>query len=216
MYGHDTHSVTPFLENRRLAGDAVSGVLAQPLDEAAERNAAGLFVPAGHFRDVQHVRERLLARRAQRESSVGARRYQETRDCFGHRNVVAGTVQRPQEPQHRGNELELLRHFPLGNPERMQPAEPVPVLQQRRIGDCEQGSSEGGEDRELIVRPLDRRECGSHGLDFFPLVKRPAADEEVRNPSRFQGLDVVPRDVAPELFEAAEEDAYMPRGERNA
>jgi hypothetical protein len=42
-------------------------------------------------------------------------------------------------------------------------------------------------------------------------VERPAADEEMRDAARFQGLDVWPRDVLVEVREAPEEKTHVTR-----
>ena len=59
-------SRTPSLPSSRIGASAASpslGLLAQLVDEAAERNAAVQLELARELRDVQHVGERLLARR---------------------------------------------------------------------------------------------------------------------------------------------------------
>ncbi len=76
MHGHDADAVAAFFQNGGLRGLSAICVLAQLLDEAAERDAAGGFVRACEFSDVQHVRQRLFTGRAKYEGSVRSRCFQ--------------------------------------------------------------------------------------------------------------------------------------------
>ena len=62
MHRHQPDAVAPLLEDRRLGGARLLGLVAQPLDEAAERQPASRLVLARQLADVLNVGERLLAR----------------------------------------------------------------------------------------------------------------------------------------------------------
>src|SRR6185369_3049882 len=81
------------------------------------------------------------------------------------------------------------------------------ILEQLLVADGEQRPTQRREDRQLIVWPLDRHQCGSERLDLVPVVKRLAADEQVFDTACFERLDVGPRNVLTETHEAAEQDA---------
>ena len=72
VHGHQAHAVAALLENRRLAGLAVFGLLAQLLDESAERNPSIGFVTARELGDVKHIRQHLLAAMLERKADVRA------------------------------------------------------------------------------------------------------------------------------------------------
>ncbi len=97
MDGHDPYAVAPLLDNRRLGGRARVGLVFEPLDEAAKRDASSRLVLARQLGDVQGVRQRLLARRAEGESGVGARLLEKTSNRLVHRHVVARPVQIAQQ-----------------------------------------------------------------------------------------------------------------------
>ncbi len=77
VHGHQADAVAALLEDRRLRGARLRRFVAQPLDEAAERQPACRFVLARQLADVLDVGERLLARRPQREDRVRARRLEQ-------------------------------------------------------------------------------------------------------------------------------------------
>src|SRR4030095_15087374 len=81
------------------------------------------------------------------------------------------------------------------------------ILEQLLVADGEQRPTQRREDRQLIVWPLDRHQCGSERLDLVTVVKRLAADEQVFDTACFERLDVRPRNVLTETHEAAEQDA---------
>ena len=72
-------------------------------------------------------------------------------------------------------------------------AEPVPELEQVLVVDREERSLQRREHRQLVVGPLDRGQRRANRLDFFAVVKRLAADEQVRNAARLDRVDVRPR-----------------------
>ena len=79
VHGHQPHAVAALLENRRFGRLPAVRLLAQLLDEPAERNAAVRLVLPRELGDVQHVGERLLAGVSQHEADVRARRVQQLR-----------------------------------------------------------------------------------------------------------------------------------------
>ena len=109
------------------------------------------------------------------------------------------------------------------NAERMQDVAPepsVPVraevmhpLEQRFVADREQGPAQRRKHRQLVVRPFNRRQRGADRLDFLALVERASADQHVRDPPRFERLDVWARDVVLPADEAAKKQADMLRGD---
>ena len=73
VHGHQAHAVAALFENRRLAGLAVFGLLAQLVDEPAERNPSVRFVAARELGHVKHIRQHLLAAMLERKPDVRAR-----------------------------------------------------------------------------------------------------------------------------------------------
>ena len=94
-------------------------------------------------------------------------------------------------------------------------AELMAVFEQLLIPDREQCSPQRRKHRQLIVRPLDRRERGAQRFDFAAIVKRPAADEQMRDAARFERPHVRPRHVVSEADEAAEQQADVPGLDRD-
>ena len=94
-------------------------------------------------------------------------------------------------------------------------ADAMAILEQLLIADREQRTPQRRKHRQLVVGPLDGRQRGAQGLDLCAIVKRPAADQQMGNAARFEGLDVGPRHVLLETDEAAEQQADMPRLDRH-
>ena len=80
VHGHQAHAVAALFENRRLAGLAVFGLLAQLLDESAERNPSIRLVTARELGDVKHIRQHLLAAMLERKPHVRARGLEQRRN----------------------------------------------------------------------------------------------------------------------------------------
>ena len=93
----------------------------------------------------------------------------------------------------------------------MQPPEPMSPLEEVRIVNREEGSFQRGEDGQLVVRPLDRRERRAHGVDLLAVVKGFAAHQEMRNAARLDRVDVGARDVACKAREPAKQNRNVPR-----
>ena len=89
VHGHQAHAVAALFENRRLAGLAVFGLLAQLLDETAKRNPSIRFVTARELGDVKHVRQHLLAAMLERKADVRARSVEQHRNRGRDGDVVA-------------------------------------------------------------------------------------------------------------------------------
>src|SRR5437867_3050099 len=87
----------------------------------------------------------------------------------------------------------------------------MPILEQLLIRNSEERSMQRRVDRQLIVRPLDRRERGADRLDFFAAVKRLATDEELCDSARLEGLHILSCDVDSHFFETSEQDADVLR-----
>ena len=97
----------------------------------------------------------------------------------------------------------------------MEMPELMAILEQLLIPDREQCSPQRRKHRQLIVWPLDRRERGAQRLDFAAVVKRPAADEQMRDAARFERPHVRPRHVLSEADEPAEQQADVPGLDRD-
>ena len=97
----------------------------------------------------------------------------------------------------------------------MERAEPVPELEQLLVVDREQRAFQRREHRQLVVGPLDRGERGADRLDLLAAVKRLAADEQVRNAARLDGVDVRARHVLAEADEPPEQHRDVPRLNRH-
>ena len=65
------------------------------------------------------------------------------------------------------------------------------IGEQRLVVDREQRAAQRREHRQLVVGPLDRRQRGANRLDLLAVVKRLAADEQVRHAARLERVDVV-------------------------
>ncbi|MGH6930758.1 MAG: hypothetical protein ACREEV_20755, partial [Dongiaceae bacterium] len=85
------------------------------------------------------------------------------------------------------------------------------ILEQLFLADREQRSMQRGINGQLVLRPLDGGQGGADGIHLFALVKRLAAYEQVRHAARLELLDVIARDVAAEVHEAAEQQADVAR-----
>ena len=97
----------------------------------------------------------------------------------------------------------------------MKRAESLPEIQQLLVVDGEERSFQRGEHRQLIVGPFDGGERGADGFDFFPPVKRLAADQQVWNPAGLDRLEIRPRHVAIEADEAPEQYGDVLRLDRD-
>ena len=93
----------------------------------------------------------------------------------------------------------------------MEGAEALLPLEEFLVADSEQRASQRREHRQLIVRPLDRRQRGAERFDFLAIVKCPAADEDVMHAARFESADVGLRHVLAEAEEAPEQNADVAR-----
>ena len=88
--------------------------------------------------------------------------------------------------------------------------------QQRAVVEREQRAAQRGEDRQLVVGPLDRAERVAQRLDLLALVERSALDQDVRDMTRLQRAHVGARDVAAISAEAPKEHADVARLDRDA
>ena len=228
VHGHQPHAVAALFQNRRLSRFGRRGI-AQLVDETAKRNAAARFVLAGELGDVQHVGKRLLTPGSQDEADMRARLGEQTADRVRDRTVIAAAMQRLQQPQRAADwhevrrglarERELLARVAAErswDAERMKRAESMTKFEQVLVVDREERSLQRGEDRQLVVRPLDRGQRGAHGLDFFAAVEGLAAHEEMRNAARLDRIDIAARDVFAEADEPAEQNRDVPRLDRHA
>ena len=168
MHGHQADAVAALFENRRLGGLA-GRRRPQLVDEAAERDAAARLMLARELGDVEHVGERLLARRPQDEADVRARLGEQPADRVGDRTVVArrgaaaaaGAARRRSASGARSARRSAPapgRELPpssFGIAERMERAEAMPELEQMLVVDREQRALQRREHRQLVVGPLD-------------------------------------------------------------
>jgi hypothetical protein len=96
--------------------------------------------------------------------------------------------------------FEIFGQFPEG----MKRFIPVAKEKKRLIGEAEEIPSQCGENRELVVRPFNRGQGVSHGLDFFPEVKSPASHEHVRDVPGLESVDIRLRDDTIAGYESPE------------
>jgi hypothetical protein len=94
--------------------------------------------------------------------------------------------------------------------------EAIAIGEERLVAHGKERPVQGGEDRELVVRPLHRGERGAQGQDLLAIVEGPPADEKVRDPSGVQGLRVGAGRVLAEAHELAEEEADVARPHRDS
>src|SRR5689334_21622414 len=93
----------------------------------------------------------------------------------------------------------------------MERSEAGSELKQRLVVYREQRALERRKHRQLVVGPLDRRERRADRFDFLAAVKGFAADQQMRNPARFDRVDVRSRDVLAEADEPPKQDRNVPR-----
>ena len=92
VHRHEPDAVAAFLEDRRLGRLRAIDRLAQFFDESTEGDAAVSFILARQLGKVQHVRQRLLARRTQHQADVRAGDSQQVRDGIGDGTLVAAPM----------------------------------------------------------------------------------------------------------------------------
>ena len=210
VHRHQPNAVAPLFENRRLGRLAAVCLIAELLDEAAERHAAVHFVLSRQLGDVEHVSQRLLPRRSEHERDVCPCRIEQLRDRVGDGPVIPAAVQPAQPAQRVGNRTPFGRNV-LGYAKRMQRTVSLAVVDQRFVVDREKRPTQRRIHRQLVVRPLDGRERRAHRFHFFAIVKRLAAHEQVRHAAGFERLHVRPRHVFAKMQKAAEQQAHMAR-----
>src|SRR6266566_4117559 len=106
---------------------------------------------------------------------------------------------------------------------RMQSADPQLAIRAKALAIGEKGviaerehrSTQGGIDPQLVVRPLDCREGVAQRDDLLAIVKRAAADENVRDASRLERADIGPGDVSRKVPKATKQNANMARANSN-
>src|SRR5687767_15991155 len=91
----------------------------------------------------------------------------------------------------------------------------MPVLEELFVSDREQRAAKRGEDRQLVVGPLDGREGGPQRLDFLAIVKRAAANQQMPDAAGFQGVQIRAGLISPVVDEAPEEHADLARFNRD-
>ena len=99
MHRHQAHAVGIFFEHRRFGRFFFLGLRGQLLDESAKGDPARHFIGAreiGHARD---VRQNLIAARAQDESRVRARRFEQRVHGGRERLAIARAMQFAEQRQ---------------------------------------------------------------------------------------------------------------------
>ena len=186
---------TPSLPSSRIGASAAWAVSAAARSSSTkprnEMPPPRLVLPC-QFCDVQHVRERLFARRSQHEADVRARRVQQLVNGLGNRHVVAAAVQRLQQTAARRRSVrdatDRRRGIRNGWKHQSRPRGRLLPLEQLLVTNREQRSAQRRKHRQLVVRPLDRRERGADRFDFLAIVKCLAADEHMMDAARFERL----------------------------
>jgi hypothetical protein len=165
--GHDADAFGAVLDDRRLAGLAAVGVLLEEVDERAERRDAAPLGSSREVHEARHVRERLLARRPDREAGVRPHRAEEARDRLRERPAIAPHVQLAQQREPVGHLGQLGRQFGRRRAERMERRQAIRVPVRRAVreelpvAERHERPAERREDRERVVGTLDRRERGA-------------------------------------------------------
>src|SRR2546425_744723 len=95
------------------------------------------------------------------------------------------------------------------NIKRMEAPETMAVVEQLFVADREERSPQRRENGKFVVRPFDRRQRGAQRLDLGAVVKRAAANEQVRNAARFERLHIAAGHVFVVADEPAEQQADM-------
>src|SRR4029077_2938064 len=108
------------------------------------------------------------------------------------------------------NGNDIWRQF-IGDAKRMKTPGELAILQQLFVADRKQRNAQGCKYGQLVFRPLDGRERRAQGLDLRAIMKRAAANQQMRDAVRFQRFDVGPGHVLLEADEAAEQQADMAR-----
>jgi hypothetical protein len=169
MDRHDADALAPLFEDRGL-GRLGIGLAVQPIDEAAERQAAHCFVGARQIGDAHDVSEDLLAVRPEDEPGVGARGSEKVVDRLLHWPGIAQVVEVTDQGKRprNGHEVVGQRLAVLGSSRvRVAAAESVTPFEQLLVTDGEERALDGGEERQFVVGPLDRGERHAEALDFF-------------------------------------------------
>ena len=189
----------------------------QRIDEAAERQPAFHLVAPREVGDVQHVGQHLLAAAPQDEAGVRAGHRDEAAERVGDGPVIARRMQLAQRAERLCSRLEVIGQV-VGNSVRMK----TPALRARVIfeqlffADRKERTVQRRIHRQLVFRPFDGGQRGSNRIHFFALVKRLAANQQVRHAARLERLDVVTRHVVSEMQEAAEQEADVAGGNSSA
>ena len=208
---------TPPLPSSRTGASADAAVSAASLKASTkplnEMPPSSSVLPR-ELRHVQNVRERLLSRAPKHETDVSPRRLEQIAERVGNRTIVPPPMQPLEKQKGLSNRLEMRALFvgggrlvQLRNAERMKSAMTFVPVEQILVSDREQRAAQRREHRQLVVRPLDRRQRGADGLDLLALVEALPADEDMRNPAGIQRVHVRPRDVVSERDEAPEQHA---------
>src|SRR5688572_15850642 len=123
-------------------------------------------------------------------------------------------MERLQQSEALANRREVRRQF-IGDAKWMKSPDAMPIFQQIFVADRKQRPAQGCKYRQLVFRPLDSCKRRSQGLDLGAVMKRPAADQQMRDTARFEGFDVRPRHVFLVAGEAAEQETDMSRLNRH-
>ena len=155
---------------------------------------------------------------------MGAHGLQQHGDGLRDGPAVAPHVEPAQELQRVGDlgarrikccAVDRSHRVQVSDRERAVAIDLLPKREQRLVAEREERAAQRGEDLELVIGPLDRRDGVAQRDDLFAIMERTAADEDVGYAPRFERADVGPRDVGTEIPEAAEENGDMPRPDRH-
>src|SRR5262249_60369922 len=129
----------------------------------AERGDALAFGAPREVEQATDVCERLLARRPDGEARVRARGGEESRDRVGEGPAIAVAVQVAQHGERIGDRRQLWWRLLGKSTERVQGAVALAPREERSVVEGEKRAAQRGEERQLVLGPLDGEEPAAQG-----------------------------------------------------
>ncbi len=118
-----------------------------------------------------------------------------------------------EQPEGRGNRREglVVADLVRDRSEGVQTSALVSESQQRVIANREETSLQRGKDGQLVVGPLDGRQCRKQRTDLLTAVEGASSRQQMRHPARLEGLQVRAAHVFAPGLEASEENRHVAR-----
>src|SRR2546422_653251 len=85
------------------------------------------------------------------------------------------------------------------------------ISQELRVTDREKWTLQRREQSKLIIGSLNGRKRIPNCFHFFPRVKRASADQQMRNPSRFERANIRPGDIGHKTAKPAKQQTNVAR-----